>query len=84
MHAELTEVEKVHFAELTDLLAGQYSNAEPALIRASLHGRDVSVVASVQFEGDQVHVAPVAVLVDPEMFEQLLPPGEPEIVHAAD
>lgn len=80
MHTDaLTEVEQVHFHELADLLAGRYSNAWPALLRASLDGLDVAVVVAVKEVGEHVDLDPVAVLVDAALFERLTPPGPVEI-----
>lgn len=84
MHAALTEVEQVLFHEMVDLLAGLYSNARPALMRASLDGRDVAVVVALQHEdGDMVRADPVAVLVDEDLLGRLVPPDPVEIVSAA-
>lgn len=85
MHEALTEVEKVNFHNLVDLLTGAFGNAEPALMRASLNGRDVAVVVAIQDEGaDGYRTDPVAVLVDRDVFRMLVPPDGAEIVSAAD
>lgn len=81
--AEVHEVEKVCFHDLIDLLHLRYADAEPALMRAQLDGRDVAVIVAVVRENaEQISTTPLAVLVDGLLFEALTPPGDPEIVRA--
>lgn len=86
MHGELTELEKLAYTELSELLAGMFSNVRPALMRASLDGQDVGVVVAVHDEDAEGYTRadPVAVLVDRDLIERLLPPGPVEIVSAGD
>lgn len=79
----LHEIEQLRFTELCELILGRFADAEPALVRAKLHDQDVSVVvAAYRPDPEHVGMTPLAVLVDPRLFEQLLPPGDPEIQRA--
>lgn len=71
----LTEQESGWFDTLGAVVAGKAKNWEAALMRATLHGKDVAVIVAVnRVEEDDIGVRPMAILMDDEMFEALEPP----------
>lgn len=82
MYEALTETEGDLFDTLGGLIKGRYRDVEPALMRATLYGRDVAVVVGLHHEIDHgtVRADPVAVLVDADLIQRLTPPEPVEVV----
>jgi hypothetical protein len=74
----ITEMERDSFEALHEaFLAPIFDGPGPLLIRATLDGRDIAVVAALLGEGsaeDRVNVVPLAILINPDLMERVTPP----------
>ena len=84
----LEDSEIQDFEALIALLQGELSNLyQVALSRATFHGHEVAVIVAVSEDEDiedSFSLRPLAILLNDDLFDDLIPPVEPDEIIKAD
>lgn len=77
MSEPLTPQEEEAFNALGGLMTQKSDTWEPAAMRATLDGEDVTAVVAVNRQGDSVEAIPMAIMVNNDLLARLEPSPEP-------